>query len=68
MFYASILLFALIAPQGKETPQGAGTWGDVELPAGFHLDLVTGLVSNQAPSEIGQGVTWDGESLRGRRC
>ena len=65
MFYAPILLLALIAPQGEGALQGAQAWGDVELPAGFHLDLVTGLVSNQAPSEIGQGVTWDGESLRG---
>ena len=67
MLHAPILLFALLVPQGEGDSLGseARTWGDVELPVGFHLDLATGSVSNRAPLETERGVVWDGESLRG---
>ena len=67
MLHTSILLFALLAPQGDGDSLGAEAkvCSDVELPVGFHLDLATGLVSNRSPLDKERGVVWDGESLSG---
>ncbi|MCH2103789.1 MAG: hypothetical protein MK297_07255 [Planctomycetes bacterium] len=63
MLLAPLLCLTLLGPQpGMEGPR---TWEDVELPVGFYLDLGTGTVSNLAPVEAVQALTWDGESLLG---
>ncbi|MDE0890945.1 MAG: hypothetical protein OSB14_02010, partial [Planctomycetota bacterium] len=67
MLYAPILLSVLLALQGDGTAEESesSTWGDVELPVGFYLDLATGMVSNQAPQDPLRWLTWDGDSLQG---
>ena len=63
MLLVPLLCLTLLGPQqGVEGPR---TWDDVELPVGFYLDLGTGTVSNLAPVEAVQALTWDGESLQG---
>jgi hypothetical protein len=53
-------LFALAALCGPaiatQDAPGGGAWADLELPAGFHLDLASGEVTSRRPPSLASGV------------